>query len=87
MIMHMFSVYDEKASTFCAPFFSVNADVAIRDFAYAANDLSTDIGRYPIDYTIYHIGTFDTETAVVLSTQPKNLGMASNFTKGLESNV
>nr|QJB21640.1 MAG: nonstructural protein [Microvirus sp.] len=59
MKLDIFSVFDAKAKTFCTPFFSSNISTATRAFAHAANDKTTDIGRYPSDFTLYHIGTFN----------------------------
>lgn len=59
MRLKMFTVFDKQAKVFCRPFSSENNQTAIRAFAYSANDLTTDIGRYPQDFSLYSIGYFD----------------------------
>jgi len=54
--------FDNKTQVFCAPFVAITQAAALRDFAYAANDKSTSVGKYPTDYTLYLIGEFDDET-------------------------
>lgn len=65
MKLEMFAVYDAKARTYCTPFFSENVAVAIRAFAHAANDNQTDVGRFPSDFTLFHLGVFDSESGVI----------------------
>jgi len=76
---HMFSVYDSKATAYCVPFASVNLSTALRDFAFAANDPSSEINRHPLDYSLFQIGLFDDETGVLTPQTPLNLGMAAQF--------
>lgn len=73
------SIYDHKAKVFCVPFFSVNNETAQRDFGYAANDPKTEIGRYPTDFTLFRLGTYDDETAGFDLEPHSNLGIAANF--------
>lgn len=65
MIKNIYSVFDKKAQLFCAPFCSINDDTATRDFSYAANDPTSDIGRYSIDYSLYFLGVFDDEKGYI----------------------
>lgn len=62
MIKNIYSVFDKKAEVFCQPFCSQNDSTAIRDFQYAANDNTTDIGRYPLDFSLYFLGVFDDQS-------------------------
>lgn len=75
----VFSVYDSKAQTFCTPFYSVNTSTAMRDFAHAANDMHTDLHKFSLDYTLFHIGSFNEETAETTPHIPVNLGTANQF--------
>lgn len=75
----LFTVFDNKTQVFCPPFVAITQSAALRDFAYAANDKSTSVGKYPTDFTLYLIGEFDDETALVTETQMRNLGTASTF--------
>jgi len=75
----VFSVYDSKAQTYCTPFFSVNISTALRDFAHAANDQGTDLYKFSLDYTLFHIGSYNEESGAITSQIPINLGTANQF--------
>lgn len=79
MIRSIYSVYDMKAKTYCNPFVMENDDCAIREFAIAANDVGSQIGRHTFDYCLYRIGSFDYETGVITPEQPSSLGVAAGF--------
>jgi hypothetical protein len=54
-----YSLYDEKALNFSAPFFVPAEGVALRSVADLGNDLNTTVGRHPRDYVLYEVGWFD----------------------------
>jgi len=62
MINYIFSVYDVKTQLYSAPFYNIRKEAAIRDFAYVCNDPNCEFNRYPSDYALYILGTFDNET-------------------------
>lgn len=75
--MKIFSVYDSKAEAYIRPFFSKNAQTAMRDFATAANDQTTAFHRNAGDYTLFEIGEWDEQTGVIKTNDIKtNLGTA-----------
>lgn len=86
MINSFFSVYDSKAAVFCTPFFSENNHTALRAFRYAANDQTTEIGKYPSDYTLYKIGTFDNLTGEILPVEPVPIALAITLVNQPEVN-
>lgn len=72
-----FAVYDQKARSFCKPFHADNQNTAIRAFHYSATQLDNDIGRYPNDYGLYFVGTFDGEQGTWdIPAQPQFLTLA-----------
>jgi len=80
MIKDVFVVQDAKVQAFGTPFFLENITVAIRAFAHAANDKQNDIGRYPTDFNLYHLGTYDDQTAKFdLLPAPFHLALASTL--------
>lgn len=81
MEKQVFSVYDSKAKVYCTPFFSHNVATAMRDFTAAANDPSTDLHRFSLDYSLHHIGVFTEDTGLISSFTPINLGTANQFIK------
>jgi len=82
MIKNLYSVYDTKSNSFCNPFVSQNDATALRDFTHVANDNSTEIGRYPADFALFRVASFDFESAVVKSEPtPVNLALASTLVR------
>lgn len=78
----MYTVYDSKAKVFLQPFLAQSDEIALRNFAYAANDKGTDIGRFPTDFSLHCIGTFCDESAMLdVFNQSQNLGIAVTFIK------
>ena len=76
----LFSIYDMKAKAYENPFVCVNSDLAVRLFV----DLLRTPGestwsRYPMDFCLYHIGTFDTSSAVLVSTAPALIATGAQF--------
>lgn len=53
------AVHDVISGVYGNPFFSINKNVGIRDFHFAAQDMSTSIGQSPDDYSLYYLGEFD----------------------------
>lgn len=78
MIFHAFSVYDSKAASFSPPFFVPAVGVATRSFSDVANDPTTDICKHPEDYTLYSLGTFDSNLATFDLGKPSALITASS---------
>lgn len=75
--MKMFSVFDSKAACYDKPFVLRNKAEALRGWADVANDSKTMIGKYPADYTLFEIGSFDDLTGVITVYDAKvNLGSA-----------
>nr|QJB19783.1 MAG: nonstructural protein [Microvirus sp.] len=84
MITSVFSVHDSKAGAFCTPYYSENNNTAIRDFAYAANDKDSQIGRHPSDYTLFCIGSFDNQTGQLTTIEPIAIALALTLVKTAE---
>lgn len=59
------SVFDKVAGLYCPVITEVNLDVAIRNFREGAKK-NPQIGAYPSDYELHHLGYFDDETGQVL---------------------
>lgn len=80
MIKDVFVVRDVKVGAFATPFYLENISVAMRAFAHAANNKETDCGRYPDDFSLYHLGTYDDETGKFdLLPEPFHLALASTL--------
>lgn len=80
MIKPMYTLYDEKAQAYATPFTSPNLFTALRSFHAAKNDPQTDIYRFPNDFTLYEIGSFDDSTGFLTALNcPVNHGKATQF--------
>lgn len=59
MNLQAYSIFDNKALVYHAPFFAINDGVAVRMLSDLANDLNTNIGRHPSDFSLFRVGVFD----------------------------
>lgn len=80
MELTYYSIYDSKALCFSQPFLSINNDVAERSFYDLANDNISQISKFPEDFSLFILGTFNDSTGLIVSSlSPINLGLASNY--------
>ncbi len=80
MIIKVFTVYDSKAEAYLQPFYSQSKGSAIRSFQEAVNDPKSNIGKYPADFTLFELGSFDDSNCrFVLNSTPTNLGLGLEF--------
>jgi len=80
MQQELFSIFDIKGVVYTPPFSAINTAVAQRSFAESVNEKGHTFNKYPDDFVLYYVGTFDTETASILvneNLQP--LGTARDF--------
>lgn len=63
MKLYLFSIYDDKAKAYLAPFFLPTLQVGQRVFRDAVNDPSTNFYKNPGDYTLFCLGTWDQNSA------------------------
>lgn len=82
----MFSVYDSAARRYLQPFFAETIEVACRMMRALVNKEGHQFNRFPEDYTLFHLGTFDGETGLLapLAT-PHSCGVALTFMEGAGS--
>lgn len=73
MITIAFAVFDKKTGVYGQPFFSNHEVHAIRSVQQAANDLSTSIGQYPADYSLYRVGTYDDASGALCAVDPEHV--------------
>lgn len=81
-MLKMFSVYDVKSESFSKPFYALTKGEAIRIFTEAANDTSSNIGKYPEDFSLFDLGSFDESNASIApNLAPVSIGTALEFVK------
>lgn len=59
MELKVYSIRDSKTEIFNTPFFKKTHGEAERDFRTAVNDEKTSLNKYPEDYDLYYLGTYD----------------------------
>lgn len=57
--MNLLSIYDEKTRLFSLPLCSPTVDSAIREFTKAIRDSQAMQDKFPQDYVLFDLGTFD----------------------------
>ena len=58
-IKNIYAVYDEKSESYNAPFPLATDGLAKRSFEDACKDSRTDLYKYPGDFTLYCVATWD----------------------------
>lgn len=80
MILKVFAVFDSKAATFGNPFPDQREASAIRNFSDAVNDGSNPNNlwhKHPEDFSLFYVGSFDTDTGALHPENPRALVTAS----------
>lgn len=80
MLVEVFAVYDSKARSYGQPFFCINAGIAVRIFQSTVMDETTQFNKYPEDFSLFHLGSFNDQTGEFTAREnPTNLGLASQY--------
>jgi len=79
MKLRCFSLFDTKSSFFNTPFFFMYEGQAIRACMDLGSDTNTTIGRYPADYVLFDLGSFDDQSGELVQSMPRSLGPVSSF--------
>jgi hypothetical protein len=79
MLLNAYSFFDAKSGCYSPPFFFPHRGQALRAAIDLGGDLSTTIGRYPQDFTLYELGVFDDQSGTFGSAQPFALGVVASF--------
>lgn len=78
--MKIFSIYDTKAEAYLQPFFLKTTAIAIREIETAVNNPEHQFGKYPQDYVLFELGTWDEEKGQCeMLSAPLSLGVTLEF--------
>lgn len=67
----IFSIYDSKAGIYASPFFDRSEGQAIRNFVTASESQESQLNKFPMDFSLYKLGTYeDTTGSFELETRP-----------------
>lgn len=64
MTLNAYSIRDQKAEIFHVPHFKLTHGEAERDFRQLVNDEKSKLNKFPEDYDLYFVGTYDDQTGV-----------------------
>lgn len=67
MIKMIYSIHDNKTGCFLDTFNDTHDESAKRAFTEACSDPKSRLNRFPNDFDLYRLGTFDTSSGRVLS--------------------
>lgn len=74
----VFAIFDVKAESYGSPIFLETPGLALRSFSDACADEKGPFFKYPADYSLYEIGSYDPNGAVLKGLpQPKFLYSAT----------
>ena len=65
MLTNIYAIYDSKAEAYMQPFFASTHGLALRTFEKHANDPQTIFNQHPGDFTLFHIGSYEEDTAQI----------------------
>jgi len=84
MVKKIYTIYDEKSEAFLQPFFLDTHGQAIRAITDCLNDPDHNFARHTSDYTLFFIGEYDEQTALI-TPDKQSLGNLVEFkTKKLQ---
>lgn len=73
MIQNVYCIHDRAAGAYLTPFVLANDKMAIRVFTQCATSQDHQFGKNPEDFTLFHCGTFDDQTATLESWAPQKV--------------
>lgn len=79
MIHQILVIFDSKVQAFATPFFVRSQAEGIRSLVANLSDPESLLHKFPEDYSLYSLGTFDDETGILEQKLPVNLGLVSVF--------
>lgn len=78
-LQKLYSVHDSKAETFMPPFSVPSKGLAIRAFEDCINSDDHHFGKHPADYTLFEVGSFDTDSGELTYTSKISIGNGVEF--------
>lgn len=82
MKLNMYSFLDEKSKVYSRPFYGHNDGDALRSFSTVVNDKQSMPSKFPVDFTLWRVGSWDDVLGVLSSTEsgaPVYLAKAVDF--------
>lgn len=70
MILKAYSIYDNKALSYNAPWFTHTDGAAVRSLRDLVNEPNNNVSRHPGDFVMYCVGEFDDQTGIFTLCSP-----------------
>lgn len=84
MVLNGYSLLDVKTGLYSPPFFLAHDVLALRAVLELCSDRNTTPGKYPADYVLYRLGSFDDNTGMVSAGVPVNMGTLAGLLAGVD---
>jgi hypothetical protein len=75
----LYSTFDVKSKLYSNVFPQPSDGVAIRSFASACEDTTTQLNKYAEDFSLHCLGSFNVETGEIMPSTPQQIANASEF--------
>lgn len=86
MTLQMFCIRDAKAEAYLRPFFAPTKGLALRWFIEGSSRPDDPMSKYPADYHLFHLGSYDDSDATFKFLPSKEcLGCAVDFLNSRET--
>ncbi len=78
-MIELLSVFDMAANRYMDPFAAPTIEFALRGFSEVCRTPEHQFSKFPEDYALYHVGTFDPELGTIEAEQPRKIAQASAY--------
>lgn len=75
MKTEVFTVYDSAARLYLEPFFAETVEVALRMFRVLVNKEGHSFNRWPQDYVLFHVGSYNAEVGELFPMTPHSIAV------------
>lgn len=86
MILQVCTIYDKRAVNYGPPMCFQTLGIAERSFGDSVNDPNNIMYKHPDDFSLMHIGTFDTDTGTMKNEHGRILCEAAQLKQNLTNN-
>jgi len=87
MNIELFSVYNQAAERFIDPFPAPTIEFAIRGFREACTTDDHQFQKFPEDYALYHVGSFDVTLGELHPLKARKIANATSFVHGAQLDI
>jgi len=84
-MLKVYAVFDVKAASYGSPMFLASNGIALRTFGEVCLNPESPLHKYPEDFSLYEIGSYDPASGELKTIQPKHLASAAAVISGVAS--